>query len=164
MIHPTQKDQASDVDLFRFQSKAGQQWLMEVNASRNKSKLDSHLEVLDEHGEPVLRLLLQAVRDSYVTFRGVDSNNRTIRLQNWEEMRQNEYVYLAGEVCKLFLPPRGPDSGWDVYPHTGSRRSYFGTTTMSHALNETCYIVEPHQPGAKLPPNGLPRLSDLLCQ
>ena len=33
------------------------------------------------------------------------------RLFNWEEMHLNEYLYANGEVVKLWLYPRGPDSG-----------------------------------------------------
>jgi hypothetical protein len=47
-----------------------------------------------------------------------------------------------------------------VYPGIeGSRYSYFGTTPVAHALNEPCYIVEPHRPGATLVPNGLPEFT-----
>jgi hypothetical protein len=71
-------------------------------------------------------------------------------------MRLNQFLYCSGEVVKLYHYPRGPDSGFNVYPNFGSRRGYFDTTPMAHALNEPCYVVEPHPPGIDLPPNGLP--------
>jgi len=53
---------------------------------------------------------------------------------------------------------RGPDSGFLVYPgYDGDRFTYFGSTAITHALNETCYIVEPHRPDETLIPNGLPQ-------
>lgn len=151
------KDGNEDVDVYRFAAKAGQQWIVDVNAARAKSPLDSFVEVLDAQGQRIERVLLQAVRDSYFTFRGKnDSETGDFRVFNWEEMRLNEYLYANGEVVKLWLYPRGPDSGFVVYPGQGSRWGYFDTTPLAHALGDPCYIVQPHAPGTKLIPNGLP--------
>jgi hypothetical protein len=149
--------QPRDNDMFGFESKAGQQWVIEVKAARQKSPLDSRIEILDDQGRPIERLLLQAVRDSYFTFRGQNSSTADgFRLHNWEEMELNEYLYVAGEVVKLWHYPRGPDSGFMLYPGRGNRITFFDTTPASHPLQEPCYIVEPHAPGTKLIPNGLP--------
>lgn len=155
-IKTNRQEQQTDADLYRFEAKAGQKWVFEVNAARSKSALDSKLEILTADGKPVPRLMLQAVRDSYITFRGIDSSTRDCRLHNWEEMRLNEYLYMGGEVVKLFLAPRGPDSGFSFYPHDGSRRGYFDTTPTSHAVNEPCYTVVPYAIGQPIVPNGLP--------
>lgn len=155
-IQATRNGQQGDADLYRFEARAGQQWVFEINAAQSKSPLDSKLEILTAAGQPVQRLVLQAVRDSYVTFRGLDSSSRDCRLHNWEEMKLNEYLYLSGEIVKLFLAPRGPDSGFSFYPHEGSRRGYFDTTPTSHAVNEPCYTVVPRAVGEPLVPNGLP--------
>ncbi|MDB5387235.1 MAG: translocation protein TolB [Planctomycetaceae bacterium] len=155
-IHATGSNERSDPDLYRFEAKAGQQWVFEIKASRDKSSLDSKLEILDGNGKPIIRKLMQAVRDSYITFRGIDSNTRDCRVHNWEEMKLNEYLFMGGEVVKLYLAPRGPDSGFGFYPHDGSRRGYFDTTPMSHAVNEPCYSVVPVEPGDVIVPNGLP--------
>jgi WD40 repeat protein len=147
----------ADADLYRFTAKAGEEWVMEVNAARSGSKLDSFLEVLDEEGVGVPRVLLQAVRDSYFTFRGKDdSETNDFRVFNWQEMKLDEYLYANGEVVKLWLYPRGPDSGFMTYPGEGHRWGYFDTTPLAHALGEPCYIVAPHPPGARVVPNGLP--------
>ena len=149
-----------DVDLFRWRAKAGEEWVVEVNAARSKSKLDSFVEVLDEKGGRVERVLLQATRDSYFTFRGKnDSIAADFRLFNWDEMRLNELLYANGEIVKLWLYPRGPDSGFLVYPGEGKRWGYYDTTPLAHALGEPCYVVEPHPPGTPLIPNGLPVFS-----
>lgn len=148
---------AADRDLFRFHAARGQRVVVETNAARQKSPLDSKVSVLDAQGRPAPRVLLQAVRETYFTFRGQDSMTvDDFRLHGWEEMELNEYLYANGEVSKLWLYPRGPDSGFLVYPGTGPRHAFFGTTPIAHALNEPCYIVEPHPPGAALLPNGLP--------
>jgi len=149
--------EGADEDWFQFQSKAGEQWVLEVDAARSESALDSLLEIRDAKGDRVPRVLLHAVRDSYFTFRGKDSKSTgDFRVQNWEEMELNEYLYCQGEVVKLWLYPRGPDSGFIVYPGFGSRHTFFDTTSTAHALHEPCYVVQAHPPGTTLIPNGLP--------
>ncbi len=146
-----------DVDVFRFSATAGEPWIIEVNAARSGSPLDSRIEIIDEFGNAVLRTLLQATRESYFTFRGKDSaTSDDFRMHNWEDMELNEYLYASGEVVKLWLYPRGPDSGFKVYPGVGSRYTYFGTTPTSHALGEPAYIVRELVAEEEPLPNGLP--------
>lgn len=149
-------EDGSDVDLFQFESKAGQTWVVETAAARRGSPLDSKIQILHADGKPVQRLLLQAVRNSAVTFRAIDSNGADCRVDNWEEMELNQYLYLQGEVVRLFRAPQGPDSGFVFYTLNGKRRTYFDTSATAHANEEPCYIVEPHPLGSKLPSNGLP--------
>jgi len=146
-----------DVDCFRFQAQAGETWVLDVNAARSKSPLDSIIDVVTEQGEPIPRVLLQAVRDSYFTFRGKNGGQiDDFRVFNWEEMTVNQFLYSQGEVVKLWQLPNGPDAGFRVYPGAGLRWNYFDSSSLSHALGEPCYIVEPHPPGTDLIPNGLP--------
>ena len=150
----------ADADVFRFSAQAGQMWMIEVQAARDGSPLDSVVRVLDAEGRPVPRVILRAVRDSYFTFRGKDSTQTgDFRLQNWEEMTLNQFLFANGEVVKLYHYPRGPDSGFNVYPNFGSRYGFFETTPVTHALQEPCYIVEPYAPGTVLPANGLPEFT-----
>ena len=149
-------ESGTDADIFQFSATAGQALMVEARAS-DKSPVDTRIEILHSDGTPVPQVVLRAVRDSYLTFRGKDSDTSDdFRVHNWEEMKLNEFLYANGEVNKLFLHPRGPDSGFRVYPGTGKRFGYFGTTAMSHALQEPCYIVEPWPPGTTFLPNGLP--------
>ncbi|HEX2749379.1 MAG TPA: WD40 repeat domain-containing protein, partial [Verrucomicrobiales bacterium] len=148
---------AGDADLFRFHAAAGEELTLEVNAARSKSKLDSRLEILRTDGTPVEQVVLQATRDSWFTFRGKDSDTSDdFRLHNWAEMELNEYLYANGEVVKLWLYPRGPDSGYKVYPGSGKRHTCFGTPALVHALGAPAYVVTPLPPGSQPPPNGLP--------
>jgi mono/diheme cytochrome c family protein len=64
----------ADADLFRFSARVGEPWVIEVDAARSGSKLDSLIEVLDSQGRRIERVLLQAVRDSYFAFRGKDDS------------------------------------------------------------------------------------------
>jgi hypothetical protein len=148
-----------DVDCFRFTARAGVPLMLEVIATSGqpKSKLDSRIEVLDREGQAVEQVVLQAVRDSWLTFRGKDSTaTDDFRVQNWDEMELDEYLYVGGEVVKLWLYPRGPDSGFMVYPGFGARHTFFHTTAVTHALGEPAWIVEPLPRGAAPIPNGLP--------
>ncbi len=146
-----------DHDVFQFQAKQHSPLLLEVRAARDKSPLDSFIEVLQVDGQPILQARLQAVRDSYFTFRGKDSDTSDdFRMFNWQEMELNQYLYSDGEVVKLWLYPRGPDSGFKVYPGFGNRSTYFGTTPTSHALQAPAFIVEAHHPDDVLIATGLP--------
>lgn len=146
-----------EVDFYPFTAAAGETWVFEVNAARSKSMLDSHLEVVDMAGRGIERVALQAVRDSWLTFRGKDSDDSNdFRVQNYLEMEMNDLLYVNGEVVKLWLYPRGADSGFLVYPGFGKRVNYFETTPLSHPLGQPCYIVRPLAPGTEPSPNGLP--------
>ncbi len=146
-----------DADLFRFRARAAEPLWLAVSAADDGSTVDSRIEVLWADGRPVEQIVLQAVRDSWFTFRGKDSETSDdFRLQNWREMRLDEFYYSNGEVNRLWLYPRGPDSGFKVYPGEGRRHTFFGTTALAHALNEPGYIVAPHPAGSRPVPNGLP--------
>jgi len=146
-----------DADCYRFGARRGEPLLLEVNAARSKSLLDSRIEVLDAAGSPVEQVLLQATRDSWFTFRGKDSTQSAdFRLQNWMEMELDEFLYANGEVVRLWRYPQGPDSGFMVYPGSGSRQTFFGTSAVTHALGEPAWIVQPLPPGTVPAPNGLP--------
>lgn len=145
-----------DVDLYRFDARRGETWIIETLAARNKSPADTKIEVLHADGSPVPRCKLRAVRDSYIEFRPIDSTQDQVRVKNWEEMQLNQYMYMDGEVCKLFRMPQGPDSAFLFYKSGGKRRCYFDTSATVHALEDPVYIVEPYPPDAELIDNGLP--------
>ncbi len=145
-----------DDDFYRFPARAGESWVIETNAARQNSPADTLIEVFDAQGEPVLRYLLQAVRESYINFRGLSSDELQVRVKNWEEMGLNQYIYMNGEIGRVIRMPLGPDSGLLLYSVGGKRRAYFDTTAISHPNEETVYIVEAFPPDAALIDNGLP--------
>ena len=146
----------AEVDLYRWNAKQGEVWAIDADAV-SASRLDPIVSVLDATGQPVLRTRLQAVRDSYFTFRGKDSKQfNDFRVFNWQEMNLGEYLYAAGEVTRLHMHPRGPDSGFNVYPGKGNRWTYFGTSGTTHALGEPAYIVRALPPQTSPLANGLP--------
>ncbi len=147
----------TDEDWYRFEAKANEEFVLSVDAARSGSALDSRIEVCDEQGNPVLRTRVQAVRETYFTFRGKNSDvSDDFRLHRWEDMELNEYLFAGGEIVKLWLYPRGPDSGFKVYPGFGSRFTYFDTTATTHALGETSWIIRELGPKQDPIPNGLP--------
>jgi hypothetical protein len=146
----------ADVDHYRFEARKDSRWVIETQAAQRGSPADTKIAVLRSGGRPVERLLLQAVRDSAITFRGIDSVTNDVRVENWREMDLNQLMFVNGEVAKIFRMPEGPDSGFQLYSINGKRQVYFDTTATAHALDEPCYIVEPHPPGTKLISNGLP--------
>ncbi len=153
----TEQTDAPDNDYYSFEAQAGVPWVFTVIARQDKSPLDSRIEVLAADGSPILRTRLQAVRETYFTFRGKNSTQADdYRLHRWEDMELNELIYANGEVNKLWLYPRGPDSGFLVYPGSGNRWTYFDTTASTHALNEPAYIVRELAKDEAPIPNGLP--------
>ena len=146
----------TDVDLYRFEAKKGEVWILETNAARRNSPADTRLAVLDAAGKPVLRHLLQAVRASMIEFRPIDSSQEQVRVKNWEEMEINQFLYMNGEVGKFHRMPEGPDSGFWFYAIGGKRRTWFDTNPTVHAMDDPCYIVEAYPPGTPLVDNGLP--------
>lgn len=148
--------QRGEADLYQWRAGRGEIWAIDADAT-DGSQIDPMVAVLDASGSPVLRTRLQAVRDSYFTFRGKDSKQiGDFRLFNWQEMHLNDYLFAAGEVSRLWMYPRGPDSGYNVYPNEGNRWTYFGTSHTTHALGEPAYVVRPLAPGQTPVANGLP--------
>ena len=115
------KDGQTDVDHFRFHAKVGERLVMETIAARTGSPVDTRIDVLWPDGTPVQRVQLRAVRDSWINFRGTDANQASARLENWQEMDLNQYVYIGGEIVRLFQMPRGPDS--DLLFFTSTRKT-----------------------------------------
>lgn len=155
-FHSRTGDGKPDADYFRFHASAGRRLVIETQAAQRGSPADTKIEILDSRGQPVARLKLQAVRDSFINFRPIDSNQQGARLENWEEMDLNDYIYLNGDVARLFRMPQGPDSDLLFYASAGKRRSYFDGNATGHSLEEPCYVVEPHALDDKLVANGLP--------
>ena len=98
-----------------FRARSGEPWVIEVDAARSRSKLDSFVEVLDSQGPRVERVRLQAVRDSYFAFRGKDDTQvGDFRLFNWEEMHSMNISMPTerSSSCGCTRAGRIPDSSF----------------------------------------------------
>lgn len=147
---------AGETDFYQWRARAGEVWAIDADAVAD-SPLDPVAAVLDEQRSPVLRTRLQATHKTYFTFRGKNSSQTTdFRLFNWQNLELSGYLYAAGEVTRLWMHPRGPDSGFNVYPGVGDRWTYFGTTHAAHAMGDPAYMVRPLRPGEQPADNGLP--------
>jgi mono/diheme cytochrome c family protein len=148
--------QRGEFDAYQWLAKQGEVWAIDADAG-DGSQIDPFVSIVDAEDRPVLRVRLQAIRDSYFTFRGKDSKQiGDFRLFNWQNMHLNDFLYAAGEVTRLWMYPRGPDSGYNVYPNEGERWTYFGTSHTTHALGEPAYVVRPIASDGVHVANGLP--------
>jgi len=147
---------ATDIDLYRFSSPAGKTWILETEAASLGSPIDTKIEVLDAEGRPVPRVQLQATQLTTIQLTSINSVTAGFRISDSHRFEIDQYLYLDGEVCRVFSLPQGPGLGFRVYAGNGKRLTYFDTTATAHALDDTCYPVAVRPPNAKLLPNGLP--------
>ena len=143
-------------DLWSFQAKKGKQLILEVNARRLGSPLDSVIEILDNKNQPVQRATLRSLAKTFVTFRDHDSAGAGIRIDAWDELAVNDYIYVGSELLRIQELPPNPDADCVFFSDRGQRVGFLDTTPTHLALGTPMYKVEIHPPGKKFPPNGYP--------
>jgi hypothetical protein len=148
--------QSNDKQITSFSAKKGERWIIEVLARRAGSPVDSVIEILDSAGRPLPRTTLRCVAKTYVTFRDHDSVRPGIRLEAWNELGIDDYLYVNGDLMRILALPRGPDDDCQFYQANGQRLGFLGTTPLQHSMGEPMYKVEIHPPGQNFPPNGMP--------
>jgi WD40 repeat protein len=147
---------SNESQTIRFHAKKGERLIVEVNARRLGSPLDSVIEIQDAAGKPVPRAVLRSTARVWSTFRDHDAANPGIRLESWNELGIDDLLYGDGELMKIFALPKGPDDDCQFYTARGQRLGFLGTTPNAHAQGCPLYKVEVHPPGRIFPPNGLP--------
>jgi hypothetical protein len=148
--------QAGGSDLWRFHAKKGQRLIVEVNARRLGSPLDSVIEILDGKGQPVPRATLRCLAMTHITFRDHDSAGSGIRIDNWSELAMNDYLFAGSELLRIRDLPKNPDDDCQFFADGGQRIGYLDTTPTHHPLGQVMYKVAIHPPGTTFPPNGMP--------
>lgn len=143
---------------FRFAAKKGQKVVLEVNARRLDSELDSEIEVLDAKGKPIERATVRAVSETFTVLRDHDSQSRGIRIQSWNTLAVGDYLLIGSELVRVNALPRGPDDDFIAESFNGQRIAYLGTSSESHAIDKPVYKAQIHPPGAQFTSNGLPLL------
>src|SRR4029077_15369528 len=118
---------------YRFQARKGEEFVIEVNARRLGSDLDSFLEVLDAKGSPIERAVVRPVWQTSITLRDHDSAGRGIRIQAWNSLQVGDYVMIGGEIIRLEALPLSPDNDTVFEAFGGQRLAFFDTTTEAHA-------------------------------
>jgi WD40 repeat protein len=143
-------------DAWRFSARKGQRLLIEVEARRIGSPLDSFIEILDAGGRPLPRATLRCVSKTYVAFRDHDSGTPGIRLETWNDLAMDDYLLVGEELVRIWELPKNPDDDCQFYRAGGQRLAFLGTTPTFHSMGMPMYKVALHPPGATFPPNGLP--------
>jgi hypothetical protein len=148
--------QPGATETWRFTAKKGQPLVLEVHARRLGSPLDSYLEILDLHDQPVPRATLRCISKTYTTFRDHDSAGSGIRIEAWNDLAINDLLLVGSELVKIRELPKNPDDDCQFFNIDGVRTGYLGTTPTYHSLGTPMYKVTIHPPGTAFPPNGLP--------
>jgi DNA-binding beta-propeller fold protein YncE len=145
-----------EAHLVKFRARKGERLIVETHADRLGSPVDTFLEVLDADGRPVPRAVLRCTAKTYVTFRDHNSTGPGIRLEYWNELAIDDFLYVGGELMRIRALPRNPDDDCQFYEVDGKRVGFLDTTPTHHALGTPMYRVEVHPPGSNFPPNGMP--------
>jgi hypothetical protein len=143
-------------DVWSFHARKGQRLVVEVNARRLDSRIDSIIEILDKNDQPVPRAVLRSQAKTHVTFRDHDSASAGIRIEAWGELATNDLLYVGNELIKIQSLPTHPDADCNFFSTGGKRLAYLDTTPTHHANNTPMYKVSVHQPGTTFAPNGYP--------
>jgi hypothetical protein len=149
-------DKPGATEAWRFQAKKGEHLILETNARRLGSPLDSYIEILDAKGQPVPRATLRCVSKTYTVFRDHDSAGPGIRIENWNDLAINDFLLVGSELVRINELPKNPDDDCQFYSVAGQRIGFLDTTPVHHSLGTPMYKVQFHPPGTKFPPNGLP--------
>ncbi|MBI3464224.1 MAG: hypothetical protein HY000_14385, partial [Planctomycetes bacterium] len=149
-------EKPGDVDLFRFTAQKSQRLILDVNARRIGSPLDSFIEVLDTSGKPVPRATLRCLAQTYSTFRDHDSSGPGIRIEDWRELTVNDYVMIGQQLLRIEALPKNPDDDCRFFELRGQRVGYLDTTPAHVSMGTPMYKVAIHPPGTQFPPNGMP--------
>jgi hypothetical protein len=139
-----------------FKAKKGQRLLLEVEARRLGSPLDSVIEIVDSQNQLVMRATLRSTARIFSTFRDSDSVNPGIRLESWHELGMDDYLFVDGELMRVKELPKGPDDDCQFYEVAGRRQGFLETTPTQHYNGSPMYKVEIHPAGSSFPANGLP--------
>jgi hypothetical protein len=141
---------------FKFHARKGEKLILEVNAARLGSPLDSQLEVLDAQGRPIERAEARAVLQTSIALAERGSTGSGIRLDSPAGLQVGDYLMTGAEIVQIDAMPRGPDDDTVMVNFEGQRLGYLDTTPEAHAADTPVYKVEIHPPGTKFAPNGLP--------
>jgi len=112
---------------FRFRAVKGEKLVLEVNASRLGSPLDSIVEVVDAKGKLIERAVVRCLLETSLTLRDHDSVQPGMRLLSPTGLAVNDYVMIGSEIVQLAAMPRGPDDDAQFAAFGGQRLAMFDT-------------------------------------
>lgn len=141
---------------FRFHARKGQNIILDVNARRLGSNLDSFIEVLDSAGHPIERATVRAIAETATALSERNSTTRDIRFAARTGFSVGDYVMIGGEIVRIENIPDSPDSDVAMESFGGQRIAFFDTSTEMHSVDKPIYKVQIYPPGTHFSPNGLP--------
>jgi hypothetical protein len=145
-----------DGNSYRFHAAKDQKLVIEVNARRLGSELDSFVEVLDANGRAIERATVRAILETSTTLSERNSTTRDIRFNSRAGFNVGDFIMIGGEVDRIETIPDSPDSDVGLDSFGGQRINYFDTSAEAHGVDKPIYKVQIHPPGAKFTLNGLP--------
>ena len=140
----------------RFKAHKGEKLVLEVNANRLGSPLDSMLEILDAKGDPVERATVRCELATAVTLNDPSSSGTGIRILSWTGMAVGDTLMVGSELLKVSAMPRGPDDDIRFESFEGQRIGLLDTTPEAHSIDTPVYKVRVYPPGKTFVSNGLP--------
>jgi hypothetical protein len=145
-----------DQDSYRFRAQKGRSYIIDVEAQRLGSPLDSVIAVVDAAGRPIPRATVRAVHATAMTLADRDSVTPGIRLVSPDGFSVGDYVMIGNEILRIEALPRTPDDDFRFESFNGQRIGFFDTTTEAHAVETPAYKVQIHPPAKMFARNGLP--------
>src|SRR5580658_5247668 len=94
---------------FRFKARKGERLVLEVNANRLGSPLDSAIEILDAKGSPVERATVRCELATAVTLNDPSSSGSGIRILSWTGMAVGDILMVGSELIKVSAMPRSEE-------------------------------------------------------
>jgi len=152
----TPDDKLEAADYWKFNARKGERLIVEIEARRLGTQLDSFIEILDGKDQPVARATLRCLARTYSTFRDHDAQTPGIRLETWNELATDDYLYVGSELMRIQALPRHPDDDCRFFSVNSQRVGFLDTTPTHHPQGAPMYKVSLHPPGATFPPNGFP--------
>src|SRR5260370_14459055 len=98
---------SAGAQFYRFQARKGQPLVVEVNARRLDSELDSEVEILDAFRKPFQQAVARALWESNTTLHERDSVSRGLRILAWSALAVGDSVMICSELLRVAAVPRG---------------------------------------------------------
>lgn len=156
---------ATGEDVWEFEGRKGHKVWIETLGQRIGSPVDTNLRITNREGKDLARKRLAPSSQTVVVFRDHDSSNPGIRIENWKDLRVNDYLYAGGDLMRIRTIPRNPDDDCQFHARAGRRMGWEGTTPVQHPIGQTLVKVSVLPPGTQvpdgpIPPIDLPYISD----
>ena len=149
----------NDVDWYTFEAVREQTIVLEVEASRIGSSLDSVIQIFDFSGQPVPRGVVRCLARTEMTraaFNNRSSASIRFRLDKWDDFSSGDLAMIGNELVEVQFLPRTADDDMVVANLMGQRFARYGTTPVAHPAGTPVYRARILPPDSRPTPNGMP--------